>query len=214
MHNLYHFKSKGIIPLILVIIIAVGLAVGGGIAIHSIKTKTNNWLNLILSFGNKSQTSQQPSNNQTQPSNSNQQQIVEGEEVYFSPFADSNGNWGYVDSRSTKVVIEPKYKLASFFSEGLAVVVLNDKWGFIDKTGRMVIEPKYEDARPFSEGLAAIELNDKWGYIDKTGKMVIEPKYYYAGVFVHGLADVDLNATTRYCINTKGEIVKEEYCER
>ena len=79
---------------------------------------------------------------------------------------------------------------------------------------RQKMREEARDESAFVEGLAAIELNDKWGYIDKTGKMVIEPKYYYAGVFVHGLADVDLNATTRYCINTKGEIVKEEYCER
>jgi len=46
--NIFHSKPKGFIPLLLIIIIAAGLAVGGGIAIHSIKTKTNNWLILFL----------------------------------------------------------------------------------------------------------------------------------------------------------------------
>ncbi|EOA6136260.1 WG repeat-containing protein, partial [Campylobacter coli] len=31
------------------------------------------------------------------------------------------------------------------FSEGLAGVELNGKWGFIDKSGKIVIEPKFDD---------------------------------------------------------------------
>ncbi|EII8968940.1 WG repeat-containing protein, partial [Campylobacter coli] len=33
------------------------------------------------------------------------------------------------------------------FSEGLAKVELNRKYGFMDKNGKIVIEPKFDDIR-------------------------------------------------------------------
>ena len=92
--------------------------------------------------------------------------------------------YGYIDLRG-KVVIPIKYTTASDFSEGLAVVEL-EEYGFINKQGRMVIPPIYDDADSFSEGLAAIELNGWWGYIDKKGTLVIPPKYLRADPFFKG----------------------------
>ena len=60
------------------------------------------------------------------------------------------------------------------FSEGLADVRLNGKWGFIDKSGKVVIPFKYDDALPFSEGFAVVELDGKDGYIDKNGTEFFE----------------------------------------
>lgn len=67
--------------------------------------------------------------------------------------------------KSYTVVIPAKYYLAENFSEGLAAVKINGKWGFIDKTGKMVIPATFSGAKDFSEGLAAVEINGKWGYI-------------------------------------------------
>ena len=45
-----------------------------------------------------------------------------------------------------------------------------DKWGYIDKKGKIVIPIQYDDAWPFSDnGLARVKVNGKWGYIDKKG---------------------------------------------
>jgi hypothetical protein len=44
-------------------------------------------------------------------------------------------------------------------------VKLNDKWGFIDKTGNEIVPPKYDKAGVFIEGLAWVELNGKDFYI-------------------------------------------------
>ena len=55
------------------------------------------------------------------------------------------------------------------FSDGLAVVELNDKFGYIDKTGREVIPLIYDYASEFAAGLASVELHGNWGYIDKQG---------------------------------------------
>lgn len=54
----------------------------------------------------------------------------------------------------------------------------DEKFGFIDKTGKIVVEPIYEDATRFDiNDLAVVKINGKYGAIDKTGKLVIEPKY-------------------------------------
>jgi hypothetical protein len=46
-----------------------------------------------------------------------------------------------------------------------------DKWGYIDKKGKMVIPAVYDGADIFSEGLARVEVNGKWGYIDTKGNI-------------------------------------------
>ena len=55
----------------------------------------------------------------------------------------------------------------------LYVVCREDKYGYIDKTGREVIPCKYDDANVFSEGLAKVKKSGKRGFIDKTGREVV-----------------------------------------
>ena len=45
------------------------------------------------------------------------------------------------------------------FSEGLARVCREGKYGFVDKTGREVVSCQYDDAGDFSEGLARVEVH-------------------------------------------------------
>jgi hypothetical protein len=53
------------------------------------------------------------------------------------------GKWGYIDT-SGKMVIEPQFKDALFFSGGLANVSpptdeeIRGIWGYIDKSGKFV----------------------------------------------------------------------------
>jgi hypothetical protein len=85
--------------------------------------------------------------------------------------------FGYID-RTGKVIIEPQYKLAAEFSEGLAAVYAGGEWvedkgygrkvpkggkfGYIDTTGKLVIEARFDLAERFSEGLAAVNLGGRW----------------------------------------------------
>ena len=46
-----------------------------------------------------------------------------------------------------------KYDAGRNFSEGLALVNLNGKWGYVDKIGREVIPFKYDKAYDFSKNL-------------------------------------------------------------
>ncbi|MGN0207462.1 MAG: WG repeat-containing protein, partial [Muribaculaceae bacterium] len=102
------------------------------------------------------------------------------------------GNFKYGYKKDGIIVIPAIYDNANAFSEGLASVRLEGKWGYIDRNGKEVIPFKYDNAWPFSEGLALIEFKGKWGYIDRSGKEVIPIKYEYAEFFSEGLAAVKL----------------------
>lgn len=97
---------------------------------------------------------------------------------------------------------------ALYFSEGLAPVCKDDKWGYIDQTGAVVIDYQFEGAAPFSDGMALVMKNDKTGFIDKTGNIVIACKYDNAGEegFQNGVARVYLDKEWGV-INKAGEIV-------
>jgi hypothetical protein len=87
-------------------------------------------------------------------------------------------------------------------------VRVNDKWGGIDKSGKLIINPQFNgnylessEARfisdiidrdigrvTFSEGLASVRIGDKSGYIDLSGQFVINPQFDLAFPFIDGLA--------------------------
>ena len=67
-------------------------------------------------------------------------------------------------------MIPCKYEYAGGFSDGLALVKLDGKWGFIDKEGHVVIPFEYDDAEDFSEGLAHVEKDGEWFYINQKGE--------------------------------------------
>lgn len=118
------------------------------------------------------------------------------------------GKWGYLD-KDGKAVIHPQFDYALPFSEGLAIVGVNDKLGFIDKTGRIIIKPTF--APPvgnFHEGLAVVNSGGKYGYIDKTGNMVIQPQFRWVGDFSEGLATVNVSGKQGYgYIDKSGKLV-------
>ena len=68
------------------------------------------------------------------------------------------------------------------FHEGLCVVGVGGKYGFIGRTGTMVIPPKFNWASCFDRGLSLVsfgesESSDNCGIIDRTGMFVVPPKY-------------------------------------
>lgn len=69
--------------------------------------------------------------------------------------------------------IGTNYAWVGIYNEGLCPVKINDKWGYIDYTGKLVIDTIYDDAYSFSEGLARVEKGEESWFIDKNGKKVI-----------------------------------------
>ena len=98
----------------------------------------------------------------------------------------------YID-KTGKAVITHQY-IEDDFSEGLARVYKNGKYGYIDKTGKEVIPCQYTMAYDFNGDLARV-VNKRSIWIDKTGKKVCD----YIDDFNDGLAIVArLNNDGRY----------------
>jgi KWG Leptospira. len=52
------------------------------------------------------------------------------------------------------MVIPLQFDDVGKFSEGLARVEINNKYGYIDQTGKMIITPQFDYALDFYDGLA------------------------------------------------------------
>jgi methyl coenzyme M reductase subunit D len=100
------------------------------------------------------------------------------------------------------------------FSEGLAAVRLNGKWGHVDKTGQEIISCKYDDKiGNFSNNMAQVKSDGKWGYIDQTGQEIIPCKYDYMGGFSNNMAQVKSDGKWGYIDQTGRELVPCKYDE-
>jgi hypothetical protein len=98
------------------------------------------------------------------------------QELYGLAWIKSDGKGHYIDTKGNRW----KYDEAYSFTGGLAPVMLNGKWGYIDKTCYEVIPLKYDTVMHFnqsSQSLAKVRLNGQWGYIDRTGKEIVPCRY-------------------------------------
>jgi len=113
------------------------------------------------------------------------------------------------------MVIAPQFSYAFPFSEGLAAVVIDDKIGFIDRSGAFVIEPAFDGRQAsamesglyvFREGRALFRQNGKYGFLDKKGNIAVEAAYDRAFPFSEGLAAVVRGDRLGY-IDRNGNVV-------
>jgi len=133
-----------------------------------------------------------------------------------------DAKWGFIDKTGAIVIDERKEtgfgehsnigsdSAESAFHDGLAIIEIGGKKGYIDKTGKIAIPPEFTYVYPFSEGLAAATKSasgdDGWGYINKTGRWVIEPKFQWASSFSGGLGPVNRTRNCGY-VDMSGAIV-------
>ena len=83
--------------------------------------------------------------------------------------------------------IEPQYEDASAFSEGLAAVQHQGKWGYINQSGEYVIDLLFLRVAGFSEGMAAVWDGNRWGYVDQAGNIVVDLQYSGVRTYREGL---------------------------
>ena len=115
-----------------------------------------------------------------------------------------DGQYGYINE-SGKVVIEPQFKYAGVFADGLACVRTYEGYGYINKRGKMVIDPIFDDANDFSDGYAVVRIDEKRYFINKHGDLGTTG-YTELEDFSEGLACVEKDGKWGY-VNTMGEIV-------
>ncbi len=124
------------------------------------------------------------------------------------PCRRDNGKYGYCASSSSSTLVIPAvYDAAQHFTpENLAAVKINDRWGYIDRTGAFAIPAQFDQASFFSDGVAPVKSGGKYKFIDRTGKTAIRARYDDADPFSDGLAAVGINGKYGY-INRTGRVV-------
>ncbi len=55
------------------------------------------------------------------------------------------------------------------FQNGLALIKLGEKWGYMDAAGKLAIPAKYDDANDFTDGYAAVKSGTSFFVLDKKG---------------------------------------------
>lgn len=115
-------------------------------------------------------------------------------------FEAADGRFGFRDAHN-QVVIEPRFRFAYEFSAGgVAPVVEEKRFAFIDSTGRVIAEAFPYDNGPdyFVEGRARIVRNGQVGFIDRQGAVVVAPRWDFASPFCEGRAVVCRGCGTRW----------------
>lgn len=114
-----------------------------------------------------------------------------------------------------------KYEKLGPFSEGLAAVMRDGKWGYINTKGEEVIPcqfPNPDDyyiASPFSEGLALVQKEGKWGFVNTEGveAIPISIEAEAVGRFSEGLAFVYKDNENFFVIDKEGKTVFSGKCD-
>jgi hypothetical protein len=102
------------------------------------------------------------------------------------------GQWGFINS------------------EGLAGVLIDSAWGFIDTTGKIIIKPKFYRVAEFSNGLCNVTIKKDTifqnAFIRTDGSIAFISDYRNISPFAYGRATVEIN--DEVCvIDTSGKIV-------
>ena len=123
------------------------------------------------------------------------------------------GTYGFRNSKWEKTTEYEydEYEDYEIYSEGLAKVRKNRKYGYIDEVGNEIIPLKFDFVYKFKEGMSAVKLNGKWGFIDKTGKIIISLIYDGCWFFSEGLAKVSFNGKYGFVDKIGNKIIPIQY---
>lgn len=146
---------------------------------------------------------------------------IEADSIYpasAAPFRARKGKlFGYV-SLSDGWMVEPQWKRAFDFSDGLARVWNGKKYGYINDIGIPTIPYRYAEAGDFGNGLAPVREGKRCGYINKRGEIAIPLQFIDAMPFHNERAwvrlpgDDTLADGTWRCINTMGQEMFKIVC--
>jgi hypothetical protein len=84
---------------------------------------------------------------------------------------------GLLDSTGKELFFDMYDDFSPGFLDGMAWVMKDKQYGFMDTKGVLAIPAQYQSVRGFSNGLAIVKQNNKYGMIDKQGKPVLPAEY-------------------------------------
>lgn len=114
------------------------------------------------------------------------------------PYYDAGQELHGYRSCDGQVAVAPKYLIAEPFGKGGIAAVLDETgWYYINRRGEFVIRPVIFDNGPdaFSDGLARYIEGAKYGFFDTSGTVVIPAQFEFAYPFAKGKAKIGENCT-------------------
>jgi len=134
-----------------------------------------------------------------------------------------NKKWGTVDIDG-QYVITPQFDGLNghYFHNGMAAVMKNNRWFFIDQRGRdlglvhddLITELSLPVEGYSWFGYGTYGKGGKWGFMDTKGKVVVPPMYDYAfGDFNDGLAMVTVGDQRGYITPRNEFVIPTQYDE-
>ncbi len=118
---------------------------------------------------------------------------------------EKNGLYGYKNAENA-VVLEAKYQMAHDFVNGMAEVVDEEGWAYINGKGEVLARPFVYDNGPdyFQEGLARFVEQGKVGFLDEKGKQQIKAEFDFARPFSGGLAAACMGCEEKQVVTESG----------
>lgn len=83
-------------------------------------------------------------------------------------------NYGFIDIKERKIVINPIFEDAGDFSGGYAPVKRENLWGIIDKRGEVKVDFGYSKIHDYCSGLFLCKKNDETFFLDNKGSEKIK----------------------------------------
>jgi TolA-binding protein len=124
------------------------------------------------------------------PNNPLKERIQQDQYLSKLPLATykQNDKFGYVNTATQVLAIEPQYYDANDFSDGLAAVAIKPcsdscYYSYIDKSGRVVIENTFASGGDFANGKAIVATSYcdgdacEYGIINRRGEFIVAPIY-------------------------------------
>ncbi|MBQ9184159.1 MAG: WG repeat-containing protein [Neisseriaceae bacterium] len=92
-------------------------------------------------------------------------------------------------------IISDKYDFIGNIDYGFAKIKQQDKYGLMDKNGKIIIPCEYDDILTLTKepDLIAVKKNNAWGFVDKNNHTVIPFVYEQVWHFHNGLAKIRNN---------------------
>jgi hypothetical protein len=117
-----------------------------------------------------------------------------------------NGLIGFCDSAGN-IVIQPVFKEAQLFNEGLSAGTVYGRYGYFSPEGLVDQEPLFEYTGSFRNGLSAVKMRNKYGFFNRKFDLVIKPKFFWADEFSEGFCVVKDSLGKYEYIDTTGQLV-------
>ncbi|MBE6325992.1 MAG: WG repeat-containing protein [Bacteroidales bacterium] len=117
-----------------------------------------------------------------------------------------NGKYGY--TANGKFVVKPKYEYATDFSDGVARVGKDGKYGYVNEMGEEVVPLQYTAASSFNYGVAAVkDQNGDAYFILPSGARLQDATYLDTKSFKEGLAACQDENYLYGFVDNKGRLV-------